>query len=163
MSFPYISAHTTRVSIPRVLFFVGKHFGTGVILSTAFVHLLQDAFKSLNSHHVRRISKIGDWTGLIVWVCCHTLRRTADLGLQAWFPPDYIRHRVYVPTFWDSFVTHPSPQTYPPPMSPGWIRNITTTTDMRMTWKRLSLHIPRIHIMPANARRPLNPMNAPPS
>ncbi|KAF9652522.1 Zinc/iron permease [Thelephora ganbajun] len=66
VSFPYISAHTTHVSIPRILFFVGKHFGTGVILSTAFVHLLQDAFRSLNSHRVREISKIGDWTGLIV-------------------------------------------------------------------------------------------------
>jgi len=76
VSFPHISAHTTRVSIPRIVFFIGKHFGTGVILSTAFVHLLQDAFKSLNSHHVREVSKIGDWTGLIVWVCWGCLGRT---------------------------------------------------------------------------------------
>jgi hypothetical protein len=71
VSFPYVSAHSTHVSIPRILFFVGKHFGTGVILSTAFVHLLQDAFESLNSHRVRKISKVGDWTGLIVWVRWH--------------------------------------------------------------------------------------------
>ena len=76
VSFPHISAHTTRVSIPRIVFFIGKHFGTGVILSTAFVHLLQDAFKSLNSHHVREVSRIGDWTGLIVWVSWDRRGRT---------------------------------------------------------------------------------------
>ncbi|EJD52373.1 Zinc/iron permease [Auricularia subglabra TFB-10046 SS5] len=31
----------------RAVFFVGKHFGTGVILATAFAHLLQDAFMNL--------------------------------------------------------------------------------------------------------------------
>ncbi|KAF9788404.1 Zinc/iron permease [Thelephora terrestris] len=66
VSFPYVSSNTTHISLPHILFFVGKHFGTGVILSTAFVHLLQDAFKSLNNRSVREISNIGDWTGLIV-------------------------------------------------------------------------------------------------
>lgn len=56
VSFPSLSKRLRYLRIPSIVFFLGKHFGTGVILSTAFVHLLPDAFKSLNSR----------WTGLIV-------------------------------------------------------------------------------------------------
>ncbi|KAG6890163.1 hypothetical protein C0995_010867 [Termitomyces sp. Mi166 len=46
---------------------LGKHFGTGVILSTAFCHLLPDAFGSLQSPDVSRTyNGIGKWTGLII-------------------------------------------------------------------------------------------------
>lgn len=38
----------------------------GVILSTAFVHLLQDAFDRLQDPQVKRYTDIGRWTGLIV-------------------------------------------------------------------------------------------------
>ena len=58
VSFPALSKRVKYLRIPSLVFFLGKHFGTGVILSTAFVHLLTDAFKALNS----------DWTGLIVCV-----------------------------------------------------------------------------------------------
>ncbi|KAF7789163.1 hypothetical protein EIP86_000100 [Pleurotus ostreatoroseus] len=58
VSFPALSKRVKYLRIPSLVFFLGKHFGTGVILSTAFVHLLTDAFKALNS----------DWTGLIVLV-----------------------------------------------------------------------------------------------
>ena len=58
VSFPSLSKSVKYVRIPSIVFFLGKHFGTGVILATAFVHLLPDAFKSLDSH----------WTGLIVCV-----------------------------------------------------------------------------------------------
>ena len=51
--------------VPRILF-IGKHFGTGVILSTAFVHLLQDAFKALQKPIVNERWKVGDWAGMIV-------------------------------------------------------------------------------------------------
>lgn len=88
-SFPSISKRTKALRIPRIVFFIGKHFGTGlyhaldsssglywrgveltragVILSTAFVHLLQDAFSSLQDPAVSARWKIGHWTGLIVW------------------------------------------------------------------------------------------------
>ncbi|EKM51122.1 uncharacterized protein PHACADRAFT_55529, partial [Phanerochaete carnosa HHB-10118-sp] len=49
VSFPSLSKRLKYLRIPSIVFFLGKHFGTGVILSTAFVHLLPDAFKSLNS------------------------------------------------------------------------------------------------------------------
>ncbi|KAJ3524104.1 hypothetical protein NM688_g8619 [Phlebia brevispora] len=58
VSFPSLSERVKYVRIPTIAFFLGKHFGTGVILSTAFVHLLADAFKSLQS----------EWTGLVVLV-----------------------------------------------------------------------------------------------
>jgi zinc transporter 1/2/3 len=71
--------------IPPVLFFIGKHFGTGpsrservlptvsdrrpgVILSTAFVHLLQDAFEALLHPDVKRMTRVGEWAGLLVYV-----------------------------------------------------------------------------------------------
>jgi hypothetical protein len=38
----------------------------GVILSTAFVHLLQDAFDRLQDPQVKQYTDVGRWTGLIV-------------------------------------------------------------------------------------------------
>ncbi|KAG2155357.1 zinc iron permease [Suillus bovinus] len=67
-SFPLLSKRLTFLQIPRIVFFIGKHFGTGVILSTAFVHLLQDSFEALSNPILRSRSKIGDFTGLIVLI-----------------------------------------------------------------------------------------------
>ena len=66
MSFPTITAAFRAIRVPSVLFFVGKHFGTGVILSTAFVHLLQDAFKALQKPIVNERWSVGNWAGMIV-------------------------------------------------------------------------------------------------
>ncbi|THH16083.1 hypothetical protein EW146_g4496 [Bondarzewia mesenterica] len=65
-SFPTLSKRASYFQIPRAFFFIGKHFGTGVILSTAFVHLLQDAFECLQDPEVRKETNIGKWTGLII-------------------------------------------------------------------------------------------------
>ncbi|KAI0084576.1 Zinc/iron permease [Irpex rosettiformis] len=56
VSFPAISKRARYLRIPSLVFFIGKHFGTGVILSTAFVHLLPDSFNALKSR----------WTGFII-------------------------------------------------------------------------------------------------
>ncbi|TFY80587.1 hypothetical protein EWM64_g3425 [Hericium alpestre] len=66
VSFPSISRKVKSIQPPRMIFFIGKHFGTGVILSTAFVHLLQDSFESLLDPAVREKTNIGHWAGLIV-------------------------------------------------------------------------------------------------
>ncbi|KAJ3796367.1 ZIP zinc transporter-domain-containing protein [Lentinula aff. detonsa] len=67
VSFPAISKRIRFFSIPKVVFFVGKHFGTGVILSTAFCHLLQDSFEALTSNVVRsRYPGVGEQTGFII-------------------------------------------------------------------------------------------------
>ncbi|KAF8582950.1 Zinc/iron permease [Ramaria rubella] len=65
-SFPSLSKRAPRVEPPEVVFFIGKHFGTGVILSTAFVHLLQEGFESLNNPCVP--GKWREWSGLFVLV-----------------------------------------------------------------------------------------------
>ncbi|RPD58203.1 Zinc/iron permease [Lentinus tigrinus ALCF2SS1-7] len=66
VSFPTITAMFRSIRVPSILFFIGKHFGTGVILSTAFVHLLQDAFKALQDPIVNERWKVGHWAGMIV-------------------------------------------------------------------------------------------------
>lgn len=59
---------------------------TGVILSTAFVHLLQDAFSTLQNPAVKkRWPLVGHWVGLIVYVLsittiCHVLIGRARIG-----------------------------------------------------------------------------------
>ncbi|KAF9466795.1 ZIP zinc transporter-domain-containing protein [Collybia nuda] len=67
VSFPGISKQIAFLRIPHLAFFIGKHFGTGVILSTAFCHLLPDAFESLNNANVKaQYHGIGKWTGMII-------------------------------------------------------------------------------------------------
>ncbi|KAH8701195.1 Zinc/iron permease [Phaeosphaeriaceae sp. PMI808] len=46
--FPVVAKKVKWMKIPPKLFFFCKHFGTGVLIATAFVHLLPTAFASLN-------------------------------------------------------------------------------------------------------------------
>ncbi|RDA93240.1 hypothetical protein CP533_6526 [Ophiocordyceps camponoti-saundersi (nom. inval.)] len=48
-SFPIMAAKLPRLRIPRRFFFAVRHFGTGVLIATAFVHLLPTAFISLGN------------------------------------------------------------------------------------------------------------------
>ncbi|KAJ7106570.1 Zinc/iron permease [Mycena epipterygia] len=67
VGFPAASKRYSFLRIPHVAFFIGKHFGTGVILSSAFCHLLQDAFENLQSPVVDKVyPKIGQQTGFII-------------------------------------------------------------------------------------------------
>ncbi|KDR73070.1 hypothetical protein GALMADRAFT_142756 [Galerina marginata CBS 339.88] len=67
VSFPTISKKVPFLRIPGIVFFIGKHFGTGVILATAFIHLLDDAFRSLQDRRVEeRYGNLGKWTGCII-------------------------------------------------------------------------------------------------
>ncbi|KAF9072499.1 ZIP zinc transporter-domain-containing protein [Rhodocollybia butyracea] len=67
VSFPALSQRVRFLSIPKIVFFVGKHFGTGVILSTAFCHLLQDSFEALMSNAVKsHYPGVGKRTGFII-------------------------------------------------------------------------------------------------
>ncbi|KAK0130059.1 hypothetical protein ONS96_000596 [Cadophora gregata f. sp. sojae] len=47
--FPVVAKRVSWMKIPPKLFFFCKHFGTGVLIATAFVHLLPTAFQSLNN------------------------------------------------------------------------------------------------------------------
>ncbi|KAG9019251.1 hypothetical protein FRB90_004813 [Tulasnella sp. 427] len=61
--FPTAARRVQAIRIPSLLFFVGKHFGTGVILSTAFIHLLSDAFTNLQG---LRTLGYKNWPGAIL-------------------------------------------------------------------------------------------------
>ncbi|KAL8753572.1 MAG: hypothetical protein Q9184_005383 [Pyrenodesmia sp. 2 TL-2023] len=46
-SFPIVARRFPRLPIPHYFLFISRHFGTGVLIATAFVHLLPTAFVSL--------------------------------------------------------------------------------------------------------------------
>ncbi|KAI0456208.1 ZIP zinc/iron transport family [Xylaria acuta] len=46
---PIILARSSNIKVNGTAFFVAKYFGSGVIIGTAFLHLLSPAFKSLNN------------------------------------------------------------------------------------------------------------------
>jgi len=48
-AFPILVIKFPRLRIPAWFLFCAKHFGTGVLIATAFVHLLPTAFQSLNN------------------------------------------------------------------------------------------------------------------
>lgn len=65
--FPVAAKRSSYLQTPRVLFFVGKYFGTGVILATAFIHLLKDAFHNMAKAGVdERWGKYESWPGLVI-------------------------------------------------------------------------------------------------
>lgn len=85
---------SSYLQTPRVVFFVGKYFGTGmgilvsvsrllilyvgVILATAFIHLLKDAFHNMAKVQVNeRWGKYESWPGLVM--CVH--RRSVPRNL----------------------------------------------------------------------------------
>ncbi|KAL2266070.1 hypothetical protein VTJ83DRAFT_5422 [Remersonia thermophila] len=45
--FPVVAKKVSWLKVPKKAFFLCKHFGTGVLVATAFVHLLPTAFASL--------------------------------------------------------------------------------------------------------------------
>lgn len=97
------------MSSPDILAFI---LSKGVILSTAFVHLLQDAFDRLQDPQVKRYTNIGHWTGLIVsvrpyyWLdkCPHRLRSLCSLLViflvecMSGYAP--IHHHIHPVTMW---------------------------------------------------------------
>ncbi|CAG8619477.1 11039_t:CDS:2, partial [Scutellospora calospora] len=60
---PVITKRLPGLQIPRTVFFITKHFGTGVILATAFVHMLPTAFSNLQC--VDTLSDYDAWPGVI--------------------------------------------------------------------------------------------------
>ncbi|KAH6680564.1 Zinc/iron permease [Halenospora varia] len=46
---PIAAARTRRMRVPPLAFFITKYFGSGVIIATAFIHLLSPANQALNS------------------------------------------------------------------------------------------------------------------
>ncbi|KAG7290199.1 hypothetical protein NEMBOFW57_000197 [Staphylotrichum longicolle] len=58
---PVFLARTSRLRVPKLCFFVAKYFGTGVILATAWMHLLSPASDNLRDECLADILPDYDW------------------------------------------------------------------------------------------------------
>ncbi|KAK4138137.1 Zinc/iron permease [Trichocladium antarcticum] len=58
---PVFLARTSRMRVPKLCFFVAKYFGTGVILATAWMHLLSPASDNLRDECLADILPDYDW------------------------------------------------------------------------------------------------------
>lgn len=63
---PIAAARTRRMHVPKLAFFITKHFGSGVIITTAFIHLLSPANDALNSKCNTGAITEYDWASGIV-------------------------------------------------------------------------------------------------
>lgn len=58
---PVFLAKTSRLRVPKLCFFIAKYFGTGVILATAWMHLLSPASDNLRDECLANILPDYDW------------------------------------------------------------------------------------------------------
>jgi zinc transporter 1/2/3 len=58
---PVFLARTSRMRVPKLCFFIAKYFGTGVILATAWMHLLSPASDNLRDECLADILPDYDW------------------------------------------------------------------------------------------------------
>ncbi|KAL2126527.1 hypothetical protein VTI74DRAFT_750 [Chaetomium olivicolor] len=58
---PVLLARSARMRVPKLCFFVAKYFGTGVILATAWMHLLSPASDNLRDECLADILPDYDW------------------------------------------------------------------------------------------------------
>ncbi|MCJ1242827.1 hypothetical protein MMC30_000022 [Trapelia coarctata] len=71
-AFPLLATRFPTLPIPHRFLFLSRHFGTGVLIATAFVHLLPTAFVSLTDPCLPRFWNTGypAMAGLIAMVAC---------------------------------------------------------------------------------------------
>ncbi|KAK4220637.1 Zinc/iron permease [Podospora fimiseda] len=62
---PVWLSRRSKLSVPQLCFFVAKYLGTGVIMATAFMHLLSPASESLRSECLKDILGGYDWAMVI--------------------------------------------------------------------------------------------------
>ncbi|KAH6841181.1 Zinc/iron permease [Chaetomium sp. MPI-CAGE-AT-0009] len=58
---PVFLARTSKLKVPKLCFFIAKYFGTGVILATAWMHLLSPASDNLRDECLANILPDYDW------------------------------------------------------------------------------------------------------
>ncbi|MCJ1396802.1 hypothetical protein MMC18_009694 [Xylographa bjoerkii] len=81
-SFPIIARRFPKLPIPHRFLFLSRHFGTGVLIATAFVHLLPTAFVSLTDPCLPSFWNEGypAMAGLIAMSACLTV-----VGIEMFF------------------------------------------------------------------------------
>ncbi|KAF1813749.1 Zinc/iron permease [Eremomyces bilateralis CBS 781.70] len=81
-AFPIVCRRFPRVPVPHQFLFLSRHFGTGVLVATAFVHLLPTAFISLTDPCLPRFwnQQYPEMAGLIAMVAVMVV-----VGIEMWF------------------------------------------------------------------------------
>ncbi|CAG8468263.1 10545_t:CDS:2 [Diversispora eburnea] len=63
---PVITKRNPKIKLPRNIYFVCKHFGTGVILATSFIHMIPSSFESLTNECLGEVwTEYSAWAGAI--------------------------------------------------------------------------------------------------
>ncbi|KAH0352038.1 zinc-regulated transporter 1, partial [Aureobasidium melanogenum] len=60
IAFPYLGKQMPKVRIPTHLYLFARYFGSGVIISTAFIHLLDPAYENIGSNSC--VGMTGNWS-----------------------------------------------------------------------------------------------------
>ncbi|KAH8910342.1 ZIP zinc/iron transport family [Coniochaeta sp. PMI_546] len=58
---PIILARSSTMRVPKLTFFIAKYFGSGVIIATAWMHLLSPASEALNNPCLGNVLPAYDW------------------------------------------------------------------------------------------------------
>ncbi|GLA62796.1 hypothetical protein AtubIFM54640_003926 [Aspergillus tubingensis] len=116
--FPVVAKSMPRWKIPHNVYIFARYFGTGVILATAFVHLLDPAYKRIGPKTCVGVS--GNWS-LYSWCAAIvlgsiTLIFLLDLAAEVYVENKYGMHREENAT--DAFISgdptsahnHPNPE-----------------------------------------------------
>ncbi|RMY50532.1 hypothetical protein D0865_06852 [Hortaea werneckii] len=59
--FPVIATRAPRIKIPLYVYLFARYFGSGVIIATAFIHLLQPSYEEIGSNTC--VGMTGGWAG----------------------------------------------------------------------------------------------------
>ncbi|KAF2682758.1 Zinc/iron permease [Lentithecium fluviatile CBS 122367] len=106
-SFPIVVKRFPRFPVPHHFLFLSRHFGTGVLIATAFVHLLPTAFESLTDPCLPRFWNKGysAMPGLIAMTAVFVV-----VGIEMFFASKGVGHvHDYEPFGMGVHETHPRP------------------------------------------------------
>ncbi|EJT98237.1 Zinc/iron permease [Dacryopinax primogenitus] len=98
--FPTFAKRVSYLHIPSLAFFMAKHFGTGVIIATVFIHLLNKAYSAL-SDLCLNVKIDSHWPGVIVMISC------LAIFLVEYCATSYVEHLASKPSVIDKFLQTP--------------------------------------------------------
>lgn len=91
--FPVVSKRMTRWKIPHSVYIFARYFGTGVILATAFVHLLDPAYQQIGPNTC--VGESGYW-GEYSWCAAIVLASVVIIFLLDLAAEVYVEHKYGV-------------------------------------------------------------------
>ncbi|RHZ44570.1 hypothetical protein Glove_718g9 [Diversispora epigaea] len=63
---PVVTKGNPKIKLPRTVYFICKHFGTGVILATSFIHMIPSSFENLTNECLGKVwTEYSAWAGVI--------------------------------------------------------------------------------------------------